>query len=159
MLLVFTALVAMLNYILTNWIGDWTGLNAFVESFTDGRFKSFNLQFILGLVFAPVAWLLGVPNSDIMVVGQLLGTKMAINEFVAYSEIPNVRGLLTERSVLIATYALCGFANFASIGIQIGGIGALAPGQRQTLTSFGVKAMIGGTIATFITAITAGLLI
>ena len=159
MLLVFTALVAMLNYILTNWIGGWSGLNDFVASYTDGRFKSFNLQFILGVLFAPVAWLIGVPSSDVMVVGQLLGTKTAINEFVAYSEIPKVREFLTERSLLISTYALCGFANFASIGIQIGGIGALAPGQRQTLTSFGLKAMIGGTIATFITAITAGLLI
>ena len=159
MLLVFTALIAMLNYILTNGIGGWSGLNSFVEQYTDGRFKSFNLQFILGVLFSPVAWLLGVPNSDIMVVGQLLGTKTAINEFVAYSEIPKVREFLTERSILISTYALCGFANFASIGIQIGGIGALAPGQRQTLTSFGLKAMIGGTIATFITAITAGLLL
>ncbi|MCC6727640.1 MAG: Na+ dependent nucleoside transporter [Saprospiraceae bacterium] len=159
MLLVFTALVSMLNYILTNWIGGWTGLNGFVENFTDGRFKSFNLQFILGILFSPVAWLLGVPNNDIMLVGQLLGTKTAINEFVAYSEIPKVREFLSEKSILISTYALCGFANFASIGIQIGGIGALAPGQRQTLTSFGLKAMIGGTIATFITAITAGLLI
>ncbi len=159
MLLVFTALVSMLNYILTNWIGGWTGLNDFAESFTGGRFKNFNLQFILGILFSPVAWLLGVPSSDILVVGQLLGTKTAINEFVAYSEIPKVREFLSERSILISTYALCGFANFASIGIQIGGIGALAPGQRQTLTSFGLKAMIGGTIATFITAITAGLLI
>ncbi len=159
MLLVFTALVAMLNFVLTDWIGSWSGLNTFAQGYTNGRLEGFNLQFILGVIFSPVAWLIGVPTQDTMIVGQLLGTKMALNEYIAYSEIPKVREFISERSVLISTYALCGFANFASIGIQIGGIGALAPGQRPTLTSFALKAMIGGTIATLITAITAGLLI
>jgi CNT family concentrative nucleoside transporter len=159
MLLVFTALVAMINFVLTEGIGGWSGLNGFVASFTDGRFANFNLQFILGMIFAPVAWLLGVPASDVLLVGQLLGTKTAINEYMAYSQIPVLKEFLSEKSVLISTYALCGFANFASIGIQIGGIGALAPGQRKTLTEFGLKAMIGGTIATFCTTIIAGLLL
>ncbi|MFQ5446547.1 MAG: NupC/NupG family nucleoside CNT transporter [Saprospiraceae bacterium] len=159
MLLVFTAFIAMINYILKDGIGNWTGLNQTVIDATGGRFSGFTLEYILGLVFAPVAWLLGVPSQDTMLVGQLLGMKTAINEFYAYAQMPGIEPLLQKKSILITTYALCGFANFASIGIQIGGISAIAPGQRKNLTELSLKAMIGGTIAAFFTAIIAGLLV
>jgi CNT family concentrative nucleoside transporter len=158
MLLVFTAFVAMINYIFQDMIGDWTNLNAYVQSSTEGRFDGFNVQYILGILFAPVAWLLGVASEDIMVVGQLLGLKTTLNEFFAYAALEGVQEELSHKSIIISTYALCGFANFASIGIQIGGIGAIAPGQRKTLTEFGIKALIGGTIACFLTAAIAGVL-
>ena len=159
MLLVFTALIDMLNFILMEGIGSWTNWNQNVVDSTDGRFKGFNLQYILGLVFSPIAWLLGVPSQDTMLVGQLLGLKTTLNEFYAYSQLPDVKGMLQQKSIIITTYALCGFANFASIGIQIGGISAIAPGQRKNLTELGLKAMIGGTIAAFLTAIIAGMLV
>lgn len=162
MLLVFIALIALLNGILLG-IGDLTNLNAVIESSTGGRFQGLNLEYILGLVFAPIAWLLGVPSQDIMVIGQLLGKKTVINEVVAYADLSGLQGRdsvinLHPKSVLIATYALCGFSNFSSIGIQIGGISALAPGQRKTLTEFGILALVGGTVACFITAAIAGML-
>lgn len=159
MLLVFTAFIAMLNFVLTEWIGSWTGLNDFVVASTDGRFSGFNFEFILGKIFSPIAWLLGVSWEDSDLIGQLLGMKTAINEFYAYAQLPGIKGLLQEKSLIIVTYALCGFANFASIGIQIGGISAIAPGQRKNLTSLALKAMIGGTIAAFLTAIIAGVLV
>ena len=159
MLLVFTALIALLNYILTDGIGSWTGLNDFVVASTDGRFSGFNFEYILGKLFSPIAWLLGVPWQDSDLVGQLLGMKTAINEFYAYAQLPGIKDALQEKSLIIVTYALCGFANFASIGIQIGGISAIAPGQRKNLTSLALKAMIGGTIAAFLTAIIAGVMV
>lgn len=161
MLLVFTAMVFMLNQIMEWTIGEWTGWNEMVREATNGRFTGFNFTYLLGLVFAPFAWILGTPSVDILVIGQLLGQKTVINEFVAYGELNNLRNagiVLQPKSLIIATYALCGFANFASIGIQIGGIGAIAPGQRRTLTEFGIKALIGGTIASFLTAAVAGIL-
>ncbi len=159
MLLVFTALIYMLNYILMNSIGDWFNLNASIAEATDNRFEGLTFTYILGLVFAPFAWLLGTPSEDLLLIGQLLGQKTVINEFVAYADLENVRDILQPKSLVIATYALCGFSNFASIGIQIGGIGAIAPGQRKTLTELGIRALIGGTIACFLTAVIAGLLI
>lgn len=159
MLLVFTAFVAMFNYILLNGIGTWTGLNDYVVKTTDGRFTGFNLEYLLGLIFAPVAWLLGSSSADIMIVGQLLGLKTTLNEFFAYAALEGVKDQISTKSMLIATYALCGFANFASIGIQIGGIGAIAPGQRKNLTELGIKALIGGTVACFLTAAIAGMLV
>lgn len=158
MLLVFTAFVAMINYFFQDMIGNWTNLNEYVQNSTEGRFDGFNVQYILGILFAPIAWALGVTSEDIMVVGQLLGLKTTLNEFFAYAALEGVQGELSEKSIIISTYALCGFANFASIGIQIGGIGAIAPGQRKTLTEFGIKALIGGTIACFLTAAIAGVL-
>ena len=158
MLLVFTAFVAMVNYILLA-IGGGLGLNEQIIAATEGRFEGLSLQYILGMIFAPVAWLIGVAWEDCLVVGQLLGLKTALNEFYAYAEMESVKDLMSQRSVIITTYALCGFANFASIGIQLGGIGALAPGQRKTLTELGIKTMIGGTIACFLTAAIAGMLI
>lgn len=163
MLLVFTALVNMANEILMSSVGSWTGLNEYVVTNTQGRFEGFSFTYLLGLIFAPVAWLLGVPSQDTLLIGQLLGEKTMINEFVAYADMgamrrnPNIN--LSPKSVLIATYALCGFANFASIGIQIGGIGALSNVQRKTLSEFGIKALIGGTIACFLTAAIAGMLV
>lgn len=159
MLLVFTAFIAMFNYFLKEGIGQWTGLNDYVVQSTNGRFAGFTLEYILGLIFAPVAWVIGIPSQDTMMVGQLLGMRTAINEFYAYAQMPAIENLMLPRSVLISTYALCGFANFASIGIQIGGISALAPTQRKNLTELGLLAMVGGTIACFLTACIAGMLV
>jgi CNT family concentrative nucleoside transporter len=160
MLLAFTAFMYMFNFICKEWIGSWTGLNDMVLAQFNGRYDGFNLQFILGMIFSPLAWIIGVPANDMMLVGQLLGEKTILNEFFAYGTLGNMKtgGLLTEKSIIIATYALCGFSNFASIGIQIGGIGSLAPNQRQTLSEFGIKALIGGSFACFMTAAIAGIL-
>ncbi len=159
MLLVFTAFIAMLNYILENGLGGWTGLNDFVAESTSGRFTGFNMQYLLGIAFAPFAWVLGVPSQDILLVGQLLGLKTTLNEFFAYAELQKLENAMGFKSLIISTYALCGFANFASIGIQIGGIGAIAPGQRTALTELGIRALIGGTVACFLTAAIAGVLV
>lgn len=160
MLLVFTALIYLANGMLLK-VGQIGGLNEWVIATTGGKYEGFNFTFLLGVLFSPVAWLLGTPAQDIMQIGQLLGQKTMINEFVAYAELNNLRNsgtTLDPKSILIATYALCGFSNFASIGIQIGGIGALAPNQRKTLTELGIYALIAGTIACFFTAILAGAL-
>ena len=159
MLLVFTAFIAMLNYILSEGVGSWTGLNEYVFKSTDGRFEGFNLQYVLGVLFAPIAWILGTASQDVLLVGQLLGLKTTLNEFFAYAALDGMKSELSPKSLLIATYALCGFANFASIGIQIGGIGAIAPGQRKALTELGILALVGGTVACFLTACIAGMLV
>ena len=162
MLLVFTALIAVFNWITVDWIGGPTGLNEQINQQTTGRYTGLSLQYILGNLFAPVAWIIGVPAADIVTVGQLLGEKTILNEFFAYASLSDLKnsGLLTSnRSIVIATYSLCGFANFASIGIQIGGIGGLAPSQQSNLAKFGVKALIGGTVAALMTATIAGMLI
>ena len=161
MLLVFTAIVAVFNWFLKDMIGAPLGLNKCIQQWSDNRFDGLTLEAILGTLLSPIAWLLGVPNQDILLIGQLLGEKTVLNEFYAYKTLAKLKaeGLLQYKSVIIATYALCGFANIASVGIQIGGIGALAPNQRATLAKFGIKAMIGGSIASFLTAIIAGLLI
>ena len=162
MLLVFIALMALLNSILYDLIGHYTGLNYYIAEVSDGKYKGLRLEYILGFIFAPIAWLLGVPSIDIVAIGQLLGEKTIINEFVAYASMGNMKDtgiLMSPKSLIIATYALCGFANFASIGIQIGGIGAIAPGQRKTLSELGILSLIGGTIACFLTAVIAGMLI
>lgn len=162
MLLVFTAFVAMFNYIFEAGFGEWTGLNKVIESSSGGRYTGLTLQYLLGLCMAPVAWIVGVPNGDLMAVGQLLGEKTILNEFVAYFSMADMRanGLLqNEKSVIIATYALCGFANLASVGIQIGGIGAIAPDRRLDLCRLGIRALIGGTLACLYTACLAGMLV
>ncbi len=162
MLLVFTALVYMVNFILINGPGEWFNLNKSITEATNNRFEGFSFTYIISLIFAPFAWLLGTPSEDILVMGQLLGKKTVINEFLAYADFLSLREAgveLQRKSMIIATYALCGFANFASIGIQIGGIGAVAPGQRKALTELGFKAMIAGTIASFITAAIAGVIV
>lgn len=161
MLLVFIAMIAMLNFGF-GLIGQFTGLNEWVASVTNERFDALSMQSIMAFVFAPIAWVIGVSGDDILVFGSLLGEKMVINEFVAYTSLAEARdtGLLVhDRSIIIATYALCGFANFSSIGIQIGGISVLAPEKRALLCTLGVRAMIGGTVATLLTATIAGVLV
>ncbi|MBB1472799.1 MULTISPECIES: nucleoside transporter C-terminal domain-containing protein [unclassified Luteimonas] len=156
MLLAFIALIAMINAPLT-WLGEITGLQAMIGKPTD-------LSAIFGYVLAPVAWLIGVPWADAGTVGSLIGQKVVINEFVAYLQLADivngrVEGVsLTGEGRLIATYALCGFANFSSIAIQIGGIGGLAPDRRHDLARFGLRAVLGGTVATLMTATIAGVL-
>jgi CNT family concentrative nucleoside transporter len=162
MLLVFLAFIAMINGML-GWVGDLTTLNDWVASNTS--YKSFSLEFILGYAFAPLMWLIGIAKEDVALMGQLLGIKLAASEFVGYIQLADLKNPLNllhlkyEKSVIMATYMLCGFANFASIGIQIGGIGSLAPGQRKTLSEFGIKALIGGTIASLLSATIAGAII
>ena len=162
MLLAFMAMIYLANEMLLK-IGTWgfgsgTCLNEIIASSTSGTFKEFSLQYILGMAFSPIAWLIGIPTDDLLLIGQCLGEKTILNEFVAYDSLGKykVAGMLSEKSVIIATYALCGFANFASIGIQIGGISAIAPGQRENLVNLGVKALIGGTVATLLTGSIAG---
>ena len=161
MLLVFISLVALVNAIFMS-IGEFTNLNAIIAESTSGRFTGLSLEYMLGLLFAPIAWLLGVASEDTMLVGQMLGKKTVINEVIGYIDlqgvIANENISLQPKSILIATYALCGFSNFSSIGIQIGGISALAPSQRQNLTELGIKALIGGTVACFMTGAIAGML-
>ena len=129
---------------------------------TDGKFSGLTMQFILGYIGAPISWLMGVCKEDMVLVGQLLGEKTVLNEFVAYTSLGKMEfahEFTEEKSVIISTYILCGFANFASIGIQIGGIGALAPNQKTTLSQLGIKALIGGTIASLFTAVLVGMII
>ncbi|MEZ4786466.1 MAG: nucleoside transporter C-terminal domain-containing protein [Flavobacterium haoranii] len=162
MLLVFIAFIAMINYTL-GWIGDWSGLNEVIANNTP--YSKFSLETILGIVFAPLMWLIGVATEDMMLMGQLLGIKLAASEFVGYIQLAELKNAANEihftyeKSVIMATYMLCGFANFASIGIQIGGIGSLAPNQRKTLSEFGLKAVIGGSLASLLSATIAGMII
>ncbi|WP_235835886.1 NupC/NupG family nucleoside CNT transporter [Cognatitamlana onchidii] len=162
MLLVFVAFIAMFNGIL-GWIGDITSLNNFIASNT--TYENLSLELILGYTFAPLMWLIGVAKEDMALMGQLLGIKLAASEFIGYIQLADLKDasnalhLRYEKSIIMATYMLCGFANFASIGIQIGGIGSLAPGQRKTLSRFGMKALIGGTIASLVSATIAGMII
>jgi len=162
MLLVFVAFIAMLNYILLI-TGRFTGINSLIAE--NSPYSSFSLEAILGTLFAPLMWLIGVAKEDMMLMGQLLGIKLAASEFVGYIQLADLKNISSathltyEKSIIMATYMLCGFANFASIGIQIGGIGSLAPGQRKQLSKFGMKALIGGTIASLISATIAGMII
>ena len=139
MLISFLALVALVNALL--------GL------------AHLSLEQIFGWVFSPIAWAMGVPWRDAAVVGNLLGTRMALNEFIAYAQLGPMASTLDPKSFTIATFALCGFANFSSIGIQIGGIGALAPSRRHDLARLGLRAMFAGTLANFMTATIAGFLL
>lgn len=162
MLIAFTALLALANWIVSSWIGSWTGLNEWVAGATGGKFEAFNASFIIGIASAPFAWIIGVPWNDCLVVGQLLGERLVLNEFVAYLDLAkfNEAGAFEDpKSVAIATYALCGFANLTSIGIQVGGIGSLEESQRPTLLKYGVKALLGGMVACYMTAIIAANLI
>lgn len=159
-LIVFTALMYVLNWVLGSF-GYYLGLNDWIKSFSSGRYDSLSFQMILGYLFSPIAWLIGVTQQDMVYVGQLLGEKTIINEFQAYITFGKMKaeGVITDpRSILITTYALCGFANIASIGIQIGGISQLAPNQRKNLTELGFRALIGGTIACLMCACIAGAL-
>jgi concentrative nucleoside transporter, CNT family len=174
MLLVFIAFIAMINYGLA-LVGDLSlytitfgmsdnkaCINGGIDFYT--QYNKLSIETILGLIFAPVMWLIGVAKEDVMTMGQLLGIKLAASEFVAYAQLAELKNpanelhLVHQKSIIMATYMLCGFANFASIGIQIGGIGSLAPGQRKTLSEFGMKALLGGTIASLFSATIIGAL-
>lgn len=162
MLLVFVAFIAMINGILV-WVGDLTSINTWVAA--NSAYNSLSLESILGTIFSPLMWLIGVATEDTSLMGQLLGIKLAASEFIGYIQLAELKDATSglyfsyEKSIIMATYMLCGFANFASIGIQIGGIGSLAPGQRQTLSKFGMKALLGGSIASLISATIAGMII
>jgi CNT family concentrative nucleoside transporter len=150
MLLAFIALIAMIDYPL-NWLGEITG-------FDSATGRTLSLSTLLGFALSPLAWVIGVPWQDAVTVGGLIGEKVVTNEFVAYAHLTEIQGGLLPHSVLISTYALCGFANFSSIAIQIGGIGGLAPERRPDLARFGLRAVLGGTLATMMTATIAGVL-
>lgn len=162
MLLVFIAFIAMVNYVLGDVIGQYTGLNGWISAHSP--YQKFSLEAILGTIFSPLMWLIGVAKEDTMLMGQLLGIKLAASEFVGYVQLAELKNpanalhFTHEKSIIMATYMLCGFANFASIGIQIGGIGSLAPGQRKNLSEFGLKAVLGGSMASLLSATFAGLL-
>jgi len=147
MLISFIALIALVNSVL-GWVGTHTPLP-----------DDLSLQKIFGLVFAPIAWSLGVSWKDAFTVGNLLGTRMVLNEFIAFAQLGPMKDMLDPRSFTVATFALCGFANFASIGIQIGGIGALVPERRHDLARLGMRAMLAGTLANFVSACIAALLL
>jgi CNT family concentrative nucleoside transporter len=160
MLLVFIAFIAFANYIFVK-IGDWTSLNDRILSFTNGKYDELSLEFILGYAFSPLMWLIGVAKDDITLVGSLLGKKLILTEFVAYIDLADMKaaGSFTDtKSIIMSVYMLCGFANFASIGIQIGGIGALAPGRRVLLARFGMRALLAGTLASLLSATIIGVL-
>ena len=150
MLLAFVALIALVNYPL-GWIGQITGLEAVIG-------QPVSLSMILGYFLSPLAWVIGIPWQDAVTVGGLIGEKVITNEFVAYAHLKEIQDGLTPKALLISTYALCGFANFSSIAIQIGGIGGLAPDRRSDLARLGLTAVLGGTLATMMTATIAGVL-
>ena len=162
MLLVFLALIAMINGGLSG-LGNLFGINSWIENNT--IYDYFSIEFLLGYLFAPLMWLIGVAKEDITIMGQLLGIKLVASEFVGYTQLVDLKNINSnihftyQKSVIMATYMLCGFANFASIGIQIGGIGIIAPKRRKMLTELGLKAMIAGTIVSLISASIAGIII
>lgn len=161
MLLVFIAFIAFANYIFVK-IGDWTTLNERIASLSNGKYEELSLEFILGYGLSPLMWLIGVGGEDITLVGSLLGKKLILTEFVAYIDLADMKaaGDFTHiKSIIMSVYMLCGFANFASIGIQIGGIGALAPGRRVLLAQFGMRALLAGTLASLLSATIIGVLL
>jgi CNT family concentrative nucleoside transporter len=168
MILVFLAFIALINFLLINIIGDFDGIGSWKFTSlndvikTNTIFDEFNLQMILGYLFAPLAWIIGIDLNDIVLAGQLLGEKTVINEFIAYLSLKDIIAsggseIIQKRTIVILTYALCGFSNFSSIGIQIGGIGSIAPNQRSTLARLGLRSLIGGTLACLMTATIAGI--
>lgn len=159
MLLVFIAFIALANFLLSK-LGSFTNLNNFVYKLSDGQYKELSLQLILGYTFSPVMWVLGVSYEDMTLVGRLIGEKIIMTEFIGYislSELKNSGSFFEEKSITMATYMLCGFANFASIGIQIGGIGSLAPSKRKLLSELAPKALLAGTLASFLSATIVGM--
>jgi concentrative nucleoside transporter, CNT family len=161
MLLVFFAFIAMANYIFIG-VGGLLNLNDSIAAFTGGQYQNLSIQFILGYTFAPLMWLIGVGLPDIALVGQLLGEKIIASEFVGYESLATLKAagsFASSKSIIMSTYMLCGFANVASIGIQIGGIGGLAPGKRVLLSQFGMKALLGGTLASLMSATIVGMIL
>ena len=160
MLLVFIAFIAMINYIFMKG-GEVTSLNSLISNATGGQYKELSLQFILGYVFSPFMWLIGVPAPDIDLLGRVLGEKIIMTEFIGYISLADLKAagaFVSQKSIIMATYVLCGFANFASIGIQIGGIGSLAPGKRVLLSQLGMKALLAGTLASLLSASIVGMM-
>ncbi|MFW5707925.1 MAG: NupC/NupG family nucleoside CNT transporter [Bacteroidota bacterium] len=161
MLLVFIAFIAMFNFIVGK-IGTWTNLNPWIADITDGQYTTLSLQFILGYTFAPIMWLIGISLPDITLAGRLLGEKVIMTEFIGYVSLAQLKeaGAFSDpKTIIMATYMLCGFANFASIGIQIGGIGSLAPTRRVLLSEFGLRALLGGTLAALMSATIVGMVL
>lgn len=159
MILVFIAFISMINYFLNDFIGANTDLNSSINKLTNGQYNGLTLEFLLGYILAPITWLMGVCKEDMVLVGQLLGEKTILNEFVAYISLADLKEsgkFFEEKSIIISTYILCGFANFLSIGIQIGGIGSLAPSRTGDLSRLGVLALIAGTLASLLTAVIVG---
>lgn len=162
MLLVFISLIALFNFLFRDGLGGLLGVNEAINTMTNGQYDGLSLQFVLGYVLAPLTWLMGVAADDVVLVGQLLGEKTVLNEFVAYvslGEMMSANAFTDPKSIVIATYILCGFSNFASIGIQIGGIGAIAPSRRSDLSRLGIRALIAGTFASLFTAVVVGMMI
>src|SRR5687767_2430983 len=161
MLLAFIAIIYAMNWILVDGIGNWTGLNAMIVESTNGAFNGLSLQYIFGQIFRIFAFAMGVSWSEALQVGSLLGQKMVINEFVAYLSLADMKtaGLLSEKSIVISTYAICGFANFSSIAIQIGGIGGMAPDRQGDLSRLGIKALFAASLATMMSGTIAGALV
>ena len=161
MLIAFYAVIMLVNHIL-GWLGSFSPLgdssiNQHLYELSNTRFDSLSLEAIFGFLFAPLAWLIGVGGEEVLAVGQLIGTKTFATEFFAYMELSNMQAEgLSRRTVFLSTFALCGFANFMSIGIQIGGIGALAPDKRSQLATLGLKSLLGGTLASLLSATIAG---
>ncbi|EAZ82731.1 NupC/NupG family nucleoside CNT transporter [Algoriphagus machipongonensis] len=160
MLLAFIAVIAAVNYVLSGLIGEYTGLNSFVASTTGGQFQGFSLEYLFGQVFRVFAWIIGVDWVDTLQVGSLLGQKTVINEFVAYLSLSEMKevGSLNPKSIVIATYALCGFSNFSSIAIQLGGIAIIAPNQQGNISRLGLKSLLAASMACLMTATIAGML-
>ncbi len=160
MLLAFIAIIYAINWILVDGIGSWTGLNTWVQESTGGAFNGFSLQYIFGQVFRVIAFAMGASWTESLQVGSLLGQKMVINEFVAYLSLADMKtaGLLSEKSIIISTYAICGFANFSSIAIQIGGIGGMAPDRQSDLSRLGMRALLAASLATMMSGTIAGAL-
>jgi len=160
MLLVFISFIFMLNYIFLK-TGDVTHLNRLISHLTNGQYDHLSLQFILGYVFSPFMWMIGVPGPDADLLGRVLGEKIIMTEFIGYvslGELKEAGAFVSQKSVIMATYVLCGFANFASIGIQIGGIGSLAPGKRVMLSRLGMRAMIAGALTSLLSASIVGMM-
>lgn len=165
MLIAFIAIIAMFNFMLGAWLGivplpgEAANVNALIRDLSGGTFEKLSLEAVCGFVFAPVAWLIGVGGEEILKVGQLIGVKVIANEFVAFASLGELKAIggMSQHAVFLATFALCGFANFASIGIQIGGIGGIAPERKSDIAGLGIKALIGGTLASLLSASVAGI--
>jgi concentrative nucleoside transporter, CNT family len=161
MLLAFIALIAAVNFLLKDVIGEYTGLNQIVFESTGGIFDGLSLQYLLGNIFRLFAFMMGVEWSESLQVGSLLGQKTVINEFVAYLDLSAMKstGMLNNKSLIISTFSLCGFSNFSSIAIQIGGIGGMAPGRQGDISKLGMRALLGASLATMLTGTLAGVLL
>ncbi len=161
MLLVFIAFIAMINYVFLK-VGDWTSINEHIANWTNGQYKELSLQFILGYTLAPLMWVIGINPHDITLVGRILGEKITMTEFIGYISLADLKdagAFAQQKSIIMGTYILCGFANFASIGIQIGGIGSLAPSKRVMLSQLGMRALLAGTLASLLSATIIGMIL